>query len=189
MLRQVAQPLSVEEILKEETRALVEMMAEIMRSAPGVGLAAPQIGISLQVIVIEDCAEYLQRLSPEECEVRGRVPVPFHALVNPRLHVEDTSEETFFEGCLSVPGYLAYVPRARTVRVDALDLAAQPLTIRATGWYGRILQHEIDHLHGVLCVDRMRPRSLTSHDNYERFWRRQNDAEVQAFFAPAPPET
>lgn len=182
VLRMVAQPLSPEEILGDSTRALIEMMAEIMRSAPGVGLAAPQIGVSLRVIVIEDRPEYIEKLTACEQDERERRPVGFQALINPRLTVEDREPVGFFEGCLSIPGYQAFVPRARSVCVEALDAQAQPLRIRAAGWFARILQHEVDHLDGILCLDRMTPRSLTSHANYTRHWRERPASEVSAHF-------
>lgn len=141
---------------------LIELMRETMRDAPGVGLAAPQIGVPLQLAVIEDRAEYQAGLSPEERAAKGRAPVPFHVIVNPRLTVVDPGPATHVEGCLSVPGFMAQVARAAAVRVDALDHRGQPVTIEATGWHARILQHEIDHLEGTLYVDRMNSRSLST---------------------------
>src|SRR5882757_4147696 len=137
-------------------------MRETMRDAPGVGLAAPQIGESLQLAVIEDCAEYQDGLSPEELAARDRAPVPFHVIVNPRLTIVEPGPAVFYEGCLSVPDFVAQVPRAAAVRVDALDHRGEPVSIAAGGWYARILQHEIDHLRGTLYVDRMDTRSLAS---------------------------
>jgi peptide deformylase len=75
---------------------------------------------------------------------------------------------------------MALVPRALAVRVDALDDKGRDVQIRARGWYARILQHEIDHLHGTLCVDRMDPRTLSSHANYSKLWRGRSVAEVRA---------
>jgi len=183
VLRQQAQPLSTAEILSESTQVLIEMMGEIMRSAPGVGLAAPQIGVSVQVLVIEDRPEYHLRLTEDELCERERVSVPFHVLINPTLSIDDAREVRFFEGCLSVPGYQAIVPRAYAVRVDAFDAQAQPITIHAQGWYARILQHEIDHLHGTLCIDRMQSCTLTSHENYKRFWQGKSRNEILNAFS------
>ena len=76
----------------------------------------------------------------------------------------------FFEGCLSFAGFVGLVPRARAVRVECLDERAEPVTIEAHGWYARILQHEIDHLDGLVCIDRMNLRSLTTVENHARFW-------------------
>jgi peptide deformylase len=82
-------------------------MRETMREAPGVGLAAPQIGISIQLAVIEDRAEYLTRLSVEELAETQRSHVPFHVIINPKLTFLDDARAEFFEGCLSVEGYQA----------------------------------------------------------------------------------
>ncbi len=162
VLRQVARPLRPEEIRSAPIARLIEKMWQAMRAAPGVGLAAPQIGESLQLAVIEDRPEYQEGLDAAELAARGRVPVPFHVIINPRLTIVDPGPAEFFEGCLSVPNYLALVPRARAVRVDALDHEANPITIEAQGWYARILQHEIDHLGGTLYVDRMQSRTFTT---------------------------
>jgi len=162
VLRTPARPLTPEEICAPQTVQLIELMRETMRAAPGVGLAAPQIGELLQLAVVEDRAEYGQSLAPDELAARGRVPVPFHVIVNPRLEVVEAGPAVFSEGCLSVPGFLAEVPRAHIVRVAALDHRGLPITIDARGWYARILQHEIDHLEGTLYIDRMNPRTFTA---------------------------
>ena len=141
--------------------ALIEIMRDTMRAAPGVGLAAPQIGIGLAVAVVEDRADYQSKLEASELAERGREPVPFYALINPRLTIIDPTPVEHYEGCLSVEGYMAVVPRARAVRVDALGLDGKPLVIEATGWHARILQHELDHLDGVLYIDRMYTRSFS----------------------------
>ena len=141
--------------------ALIEAMRETMRDAPGVGLAAPQIGQPLSLAVIEDRAEYQERLEGRACGARARAR-PFHVIANPRLTVIDATPGAFIEGCLSVPGYAAVTARARAVRVEALDHRGEPIVIEAKGWYARILQHEIDHLEGTLYVDRMDSRTFVS---------------------------
>ena len=162
VLRRPAHPLEPAEMRGPAMVQLIEAMRETMRGAPGVGLAAPQVGESLQLAVIEDRPEYQARLQPDELRERGRQPVPFHVIANPRLTVLEAGPAVFAEGCLSIPGYAAMVPRALRVRVEALDHHGDPLTIEAQGWYARILQHEIDHLQGMLYIDRMDPRSFTS---------------------------
>jgi peptide deformylase len=162
VLRDEARPLTPDEIRSPGIVSLIELMRETMRDAPGVGLAAPQIGEPLQLAVIEDRAEYQQGLGAEEAAARGRAPVPFHVIVNPRLQVLEAGPAVFSEGCLSVPGFVAQVPRAASVRVEALDHRGQPVTIDASGWYARILQHEIDHLHGTLYLDRMDTRTFST---------------------------
>jgi peptide deformylase len=85
----------------------------------------------------------------------------------------------FFEGCLSVPGFTALVPRALRARVNCLDHEGEPVTIEADGWYARILQHEIDHLRGVLYLDRMRSRSMMTVEHFTRHWNELPIAEVK----------
>ena len=101
---------------------------------------------------------------------RGRTPVPFQVLANPRLTIVDATPVEFFEGCLSVSDMMMVVPRVRAVRVDALDHTGRPVTLNAEGWPARIFQHEIDHLRGVLCIDRMRTRTFMSVRNYGQHW-------------------
>jgi len=168
VLRARARELSPEELRGPAVTSMIELMRETMHDAPGVGLAAPQIGEPLQLAVIEDRAEYLQGVPPEELAARGRAPVPFHVIANPRLEVIEPGPIVFAEGCLSVPGFLAQVGRAQAVRVHALDHRGAPVTIEARGWYARILQHEIDHLHGTLYIDRMDTRTFTSLRHHRR---------------------
>lgn len=150
-----------------------------MRDAPGVGLAAPQIGVSLQLAVIEDRAEYLQDIAEEELRLRDRRPVPFQVIANPRIVQSDGSTAEFFEGCLSLAGFMALVPRADRVKVECLDENGKPKIITAQGWYARILQHEIDHLNGKVYVDRMYTRTLSSLDNFNRHWKRKSADEIR----------
>jgi peptide deformylase len=180
VLRVPARKLSREEVLSEKTRDLIEHMRETLRHAPGVGLAAPQVGISLQLAVIEDRQEYHKKLTAEQLADRQRQPVPFHVIINPRIVSSDGTHVEFFEGCLSVSGYSAVVPRARIVTVEYLNELAETKSVQAVGWYARILQHEIDHLGGILYVDRMKSRTLTTLDNLERIWKDISTPEVQA---------
>jgi peptide deformylase len=180
VLRQQARVLSSEEILSSEIRELIANMRETMYAGPGVGLAAPQIGLPLQLAVIEDRAEYQKEIAAEQLAERERRPVPFHVIINPRVtELGETSVE-FYEGCLSLAGFVALVPRARVVRVECMDEHARPQVIQASGWYARILQHEIDHLSGTLYIDRMCSRTFTSVDNWSRFWKNKAIDEVRA---------
>jgi peptide deformylase len=179
ILRSRAKPLRPEEMLLPSTRDLIAAMRETMQDAPGVGLAAPQVGVPLQLAVVEDREENMKDLSREILAERERKPVAFHVIINPVLTLESAPEVEFFEGCLSLPGLVSLVPRARKVKVECLDEHGQPRVIRASGWYARILQHEIDHLSGTLYVDRMRSRSLCSLDNFGRHWKGKTIAEVK----------
>jgi peptide deformylase len=189
VLRQKSRALSVGEIRSQYVRDLIESMRETMHDAPGVGLAAPQIGVSLQLVVIEDPPEAVQRLSPEQAVERERRPVPFQVLINPILTIPEGAAAEFFEGCLSLAGYTAIVPRATKVHVDALNEHAEPVVIDGTGWYARILQHEIDHLHGDLYIDRMNPRSFATMDNQLRIWKDKSIAEVKRALSGRHPES
>jgi peptide deformylase len=126
-----------------EFQALVDDMVETMREAPGVGLAAPQVGESIRLIVVE--------FGDEEDE---DAPAKLYAMVNPEI--TRRSDETLLgtEGCLSIPGIQGEVERAATVTVKGLNRRGRPMTVKAKGWLARIFQHEIDHLDGVLFVDR-----------------------------------
>lgn len=171
VLRRSARALSRAEILSPEIQELIASMFETMHTAPGVGLAAPQIGMPLQLAVIEDRAGYMEKLPAGHLAERRRAPVAPHVIVNPTLIITGSEEAEFFEGCLSLPGYTALVRRGLNVQVDCLNERAEPVTIHAEGWYARILQHEIDHLRGTLYIDRMRTRSFMTRENYERLWK------------------
>jgi peptide deformylase len=180
VLRQEARRLTRAEIQSSDIQRLIADMRETMHDAPGVGLAAPQVGLSIQLAVVEDRPESLRDLRPEQLAERERVPVPFQVLINPVITSRSDDTAEFFEGCLSVPAFAAVVPRARIVRVDFLDERGEPRVLEARGWHARILQHEIDHLKGTLFVDHMRTRTFTSGDNFNRHWKERTIAEVLA---------
>jgi peptide deformylase len=171
VLRQPAQPLSPEQVGLAETQNLIQWMRDTMRDAPGVGLAAPQVGLPIQLAVIEDRPEYSKDIPPDRLAERERRSVPFQVLINPCIVAQSEEQIEFFEGCLSLAGFSALVKRSRAVAVDFWDENCNPKRIEATGWYARILQHEIDHLCGRLYIDRMEPRSFMSLDNLNRYWK------------------
>ncbi len=160
VLRNRAEDVPVERITTPEFQALLAKMIDTMRKAPGVGLAAPQIGVPWRVLVLEDPQELMASLSPEERTERERVPVPVRVFINPTLTPIGEEKVTFFEGCLSVAGFAGLVERWREVEVSGLDEKGQPQTWRVHGWPARILQHEVDHLGGTLYIDRMLTRSF-----------------------------
>jgi peptide deformylase len=130
----------------EELRTLVADMYETMDRAPGVGLAAPQVGVGLRVFTYDYPDD-------EGNERRGEI-------INPILEVgpivdEPADEDTEIEGCLSVPGERFPLKRADWVKITGVDLNQQPIEIEATGWFARIFQHEFDHLDGILYVNRL----------------------------------
>ena len=180
VLRAGARELTRDEIRSDEIQRLIRDMRETMHDAPGVGLAAPQVGLPLQLAVIEDREEYLKNAPAAELAEKERAPVPFHVIINPQIEIVGDDNVEFFEGCLSLSGFSALVPRARQVRVTYLNEFAEEKAVVATGWYARILQHEIDHLHGTIYIDRMRSRSFTSIDNLTRFWKNKSTPEIVA---------
>jgi peptide deformylase len=105
--------------------------------------------------------------------------VPFHVVINPKITLEGAADVNFFEGCLSLAGFTAVVPRARKVRVECLDHKGNATVIQASGWYARILQHEIDHLQGTVYIDRMLPRTLMSVENFNRYWKSKSMADIK----------
>jgi len=135
---------------------LLDAMRATMHAAPGVGLAAPQVGIGLALAVVEDPG------AAEADDERERPPLPFRVLVNPRYEAVGDESRTFFEGCLSVHGWQAERPRHRTVRLTGEDETGAGFDDVLTGWPARIVQHETDHLRGELYVDGADLRTLSS---------------------------
>jgi peptide deformylase len=126
-----------------ELQKLIDDMVETMRQAPGVGLAAPQVDVPLRVIVVE--------FGSEEDE---NVPPKLYTIVNPEIKRASGDTELGTEGCLSIPYVLGDVERAYGITLKGSNRRGQPVKIKASGWLARIFQHEVDHLDGVLFVDR-----------------------------------
>jgi len=164
VLRGRAAEVPPEQIVSDEIQRLIARMITAMREAPGVGLAAPQLGVPLRVLVLEDRPELMAKLGPEELHERERVEVPLRVFINPVLRPIGSETRTFFEGCLSVQGYTGLVERSAEVEVRGLDQRGQPHTMQVRGWPARILQHEVDHLDGTLYIDRMLTRSFSTID-------------------------
>lgn len=125
-------------------RRVIDEMIETMRAAPGVGLAAPQIGVSQRVIVVE----YAEPRDDEEA------PPKLYVVINPEILRPSQEMLDGTEGCLSIPGFLGEVQRHQAVSVRGLDRNGNPFRLKAKNWLARIFQHEIDHLDGVLFIDR-----------------------------------
>jgi peptide deformylase len=179
VLRGQSRFLDRNEIGSSQIQDLIARMRDTMRKAPGVGLAAPQIGVPLSMAVIEDKPEYTKDLSPAILAARGRKPVPFHVIVNPVLTIQPGATIEFYEGCLSLAGFTAIVPRSLEVRVECFDQHGEPQIIEASGWYARILQHEIDHLNGTLYIDRMLPRSFSSLENHAKNYKDKSIEQIK----------
>jgi peptide deformylase len=144
VLRRKARPVSK---FDKDLRTLIDDMVETMREAPGVGLAAPQIGLSERLLVIE----YYER---EEDEENEEAPKKVWAVINPEIVKASEEMVMGVEGCLSIPGLLGEVERHAEVQIKALNRHGKPMKVKAKGWLARIFQHEIDHLNGVLFTDR-----------------------------------
>jgi len=149
-----------------ELSALIGVMRNVMHAAPGVGLAAPQLGIPLQLAVLEDQFE----IDEEIAAARGREPLEFFAVLNPSYTPLGAVTATFFEGCLSLSGLQAVVERADSVRLEYTTPDGESTSRDFSGWQARIVQHETDHLHGTLYIDRAELRSLTTTSEYAARW-------------------
>lgn len=161
-------------------------MIATLRDRPGVGLAAPQVGESLQIIIIEDKAKYQEKVPGDLLVTQDRKPVALKVIVNPILTIEEPRDDAlFFEGCLSVDGYAAVVPRANEVSVSGLDRDGKEISFTATGWFARILQHEVGHLNGELYVDRMLPTTFITDKHYADKWLKADLSKLTAFIKRA----
>ena len=126
-----------------DLQTLIDDMIATMRQAPGVGLAAPQVGESTRLIVVE--------YGDEE---NDEIPPKLYVIANPEITRASSEMVLGTEGCLSIPGIQGDVERIESITVKGLNRYGQPMTVKANGWLARIFQHEIDHLDGVLFVDR-----------------------------------
>jgi len=135
-------------------QSLIDDMIETMREAPGVGLAAPQVGLSDRLIVVEYAEEEDEEGADQVDGERKTKPKKLFVLINPEI--VKVSEETLLgvEGCLSIPNIVGEVERHTAVHVKGLNRHGKPVKVKADGWLARIFQHEIDHLNGILFPDR-----------------------------------
>lgn len=162
VLRKEAEDLTAEEILSAETKELLQDMYDTMKAESGIGIAAPQIGVSKKVALIS---------VPEESE---RYPEaeesPMLYIFNPKITVLDEELQGFWEGCLSVPGLRGFVERPRKVQISFLDINANQQSIVIEGFLATVFQHELDHLFGKLYVDRITDMSkLTFNEEFSKY--------------------
>ncbi|WP_349827172.1 peptide deformylase [Brevibacterium litoralis] len=165
---------------------LAEVMLATMKWAPGVGLAAPQVGISLRMFVAEDPA----RVTPEVAEARDRHGIDTTVVLNSRYTAATDQQVSFFEGCLSIPGYQAVVARPRTIELTGTALDGTSADREVSGWEARIVAHETDHLDGVLYTDKAELRSLATTKQVMRWWNQptaQEAARALGFDLPESP--
>jgi len=164
-IRQGTEPVSSEELHSQTIQRLIDDMVETMRDANGVGIAAPQVHVSKQIIAIE--------VSTENPRYPNHPAVPLMVLLNPMImnHAETTVEE--WEGCLSVPDLRGLVPRWTRVKISGLDRHGQGVELETEGFFARVIQHEVDHLNGKVFLDRLPDlKTLTHLREYEKFWKR-----------------
>ena len=171
VLRAKTRALHPSEIRTPRIQQLIDDMFETMKEYQGVGLAAPQVHTNLRLFV----AGFPPRRDENDEEVEDREDdgedVPMMALINPEI--EPVTRETVedWEGCLSIPEIRGRVPRARQIVVHAYDRTGKKIEIQASGFTARVIQHETDHLDGVLFLDRMKTfQSLTFLDEFGRYW-------------------
>lgn len=132
----------------DSLQTLINDMIETMRDAPGVGLAAPQVGISDRLIVVE----YGEDEEDENGEII-QLPKKLYVMINPEIVKTSEEKEMGVEGCLSIPGLVGEVERFTTIRLKGLNRRGQPMKLKAEGWLARIFQHEVDHLNGIVFPD------------------------------------
>lgn len=163
VLRQVSEPYRGQ--LKPSTLStLIETMRVTMLEAPGVGLAAPQIGLSLAIAVMEDHAR------EDVDDPREIAELPFRVIINPSYQPIGDATASFYEGCLSFEGYQAVRQRWLDIVATWEDESGEIHKERLHGWPARIFQHETDHLRGEVYIDQAQIRSLSSDDNMEEYW-------------------
>ena len=165
VLRARAKPLDPADIKSPRIQQLIDDMFETMQEYQGVGLAAPQIHQGVRLFV----AGFAPRNDEDEDDEDGGVPLM--ALINPEISVigDDLLED--WEGCLSIPEVRGRVPRAREISVKAYDRKGRRIQMTARGFTARVIQHETDHLDGVLFLDRMESlETLTFLDEFGRYW-------------------
>lgn len=160
ILRRRAASVPRDTIRSRDFQRFVDDLIETMREYAGVGLAAPQVHEGLQVFAVE--------AQKEQEETPG---IPLMVLVNPVVTPLGEAMGEDWEGCLSIPGLRGRVPRHREIRVEALDRRGEVLDFTATDFTARVIQHEHDHLQGIVFLDRMKSfETLTFLDEYARYW-------------------
>ena len=167
VLRKKSEPVPVEKIGTPELDRLIQDMIETMHEYEGVGIAAPQVHVALQLAVI----------GVETSERYPKAPkIPLIVLINPKVKPASTQKELDWEGCLSVDGLRGQVPRWRSVEVEGYNAKAEKVKFKADGFFARVIQHEWDHLQGNVYLDRMPNLStLTYLQEFARYWAEEEE--------------
>jgi peptide deformylase len=172
VLREKARPVSGSDVRTPEFQRLIDDMFDTMAEYQGIGLAAPQVYEGIRLFVAGSHADMPLG------DMADGPRMPLIALVNPEITPAGRAVELDWEGCLSIPDIRGQVPRARDIVVRGLDREGQAVEFRASGFPARVIQHETDHLDGVLFFDRMRSfETLTYLDEYQRYWTEDEDEE------------
>uniref|UniRef100_A0A1A8JP62 Peptide deformylase n=1 Tax=Nothobranchius kuhntae TaxID=321403 RepID=A0A1A8JP62_NOTKU len=170
VLRSHAAAVDQAAITGPEVQRVINTMMKVMRKFECVGLSAPQIGVPLRILMLEYPVKMFEEISPAARDARGLSVQPLRIFVNPELRVLDSRTVLFQEACESIAGFSAIVPRYLSVEVSGLNEKGEAVTWQTSGWPARILQHEMDHLDGVLYVDRMDSKSFINIS-----WQEHND--------------
>lgn len=179
VLRSPTAAVDVAAIRTPAMQNLIAGMVAAMRAAPGIGLAAPQVGVAKRMFVMEDRPEMTADLPKDVLIEREREPAPLRVLFNPVVRPVGAQTRDFFEGCLSIKGYTAIVTRHHAVAVSYLDETGEPQEWIARGWAARVVQHEYDHLEAVLYTDKMLARSFMSNEEFKARHAKKMIAEVK----------
>ena len=167
VLREQAREITLQEINSDGFGRLLVDMRDSMKHYGGIGIAAPQIGVSLQVALIE---------LPEVNRYGEELDLPLTTFINPKIEYLTNEEQGFWEGCLSVPGLRGFVERPKKVKVTYLNEKGEAKEILAEGFLATVLQHELDHLSGTLYIDRIKdPKLLTFQEEFDTFIKEKNN--------------
>ncbi|XP_055627306.1 peptide deformylase, mitochondrial-like [Toxorhynchites rutilus septentrionalis] len=161
VLRLKATPVPLDAITSPEVKFLVQRMVDVMRKYDGVGLAAPQIGISLRVLVMGFDEKSKKEYTESERKIKGMKTLPLTVLINPEMKIKNYDKICFPEACMSVRGYSAEVTRYAEVSLTGFDETGVSRQLTLEGWNARIAQHEMDHLNGIVYTDVMNPKTFT----------------------------
>ncbi|EDV49614.1 peptide deformylase, mitochondrial [Drosophila erecta] len=155
VLRQRAEEVPPEDIDSMEINQIIDGMVKVLRHYDCVGVAAPQVGIPLRIIVMEFREGKQEQFKPEIYEERKMSTLPLAVFINPELEIISSQVNKHPEGCMSVRGYSAQVERYDKVRIRGIGKLGTPSEMELEGWSARIAQHEVDHLNGIIYVDKM----------------------------------
>jgi peptide deformylase len=172
VLREVARPLSADELGSDWLQRLLADMIDTLHDYGGIGLAAPQVGESVRLAIIE--------IEGGPTRYGDLPPLPLTPFVNPEIEIVNESTAGYWEGCLSVPGLRGFVERPQHVRVTYSDLSGGRRALELTGFLATVFQHELDHLDGRLYMDRLSdPKLLSFEDEYMRFLLPREEEEIE----------